>query len=986
MKTRFLYHLSSLFIGLCLIVQLPGIELAQASPNSNPVSSSEALQILQSTSKDLVLEIAAPAFTLETAASASGTCQVVTVPGWGASAQPGQPDLPAKGWLVGLPAQGDAAVAVENIGSVNVMDGVNLCPAAGLTLQNNLPGELPAYTETRVKDPTDYQADQDFPGKLAEIGSAGTIRSQRVGNLKAQPFQYNPVLRRLSVYNHLRIQVTFNAPLAPSSASGVNESTYESILQNTIVNYAAAQPWRTSALPKLTPTSSGFQPGSTQPAYRISVPQNGIYQVSYANLLAAGIPAATLDSLDPRTFRLYNGGNGQTEVSLWVEGIDPAVFGPQDGFLFYGQKNNSRYSDTNSYWLTWGGAKGQRMAVSDGTPGTGAVSGTSQTTTHVEQNLFYIVKYPNGPNQDHWYWDIIQANNANNTKPYTINLTNVSSAATTPAVLRGLLRDYSSTTPQHTRIYLNGQMVKEGTWPANSDYLFEIPVSQSLLVNGTNTVKVEVVLDTGITLKVALVNWFEIAYTRDYVALANKIFFGGDTAGPWKYSVSGFTESDLAAVDITDPLHPAWIINLSTVDNSGGQFTLVFQQQITRPANYAASSRTSLLSPSSIQKAQPSDLLTSSNGADYIIISYPDFMTALQPLADFHSAQGLRTKIVNVQDIYDEFSGGNLDPQAIHDFLSYAYTNWTRSAPTYVLLAGDGNYDFKNYLGSNEPNFIPPYLADVDPWLGEIPTDNRYVTVSGNDNLPDMAVGRLPVKTAAETTAMVSKILNYTQAPVDGWTQKFLAVADKLDLSAGNFPQSSDLIADFVPSKLAVDKIYYTITQPTAPLTTTAVVNALNDGRLIVNYTGHASTLFWSPDHIFGTANVASMTNPAQLPFFISMACSLGYFVYPPFSGKDASALDEVLVRDASGGAIAAFSPTGFGLTTDHDLLNQGLLQAIFNNRIFEFGRSTTQAKYFMVANSAGSGELVDTFLLLGDPALQIKHDPFKVFLAITNN
>src|SRR5690606_10972851 len=98
-------------------------------------------------------------------------------------------------------------------------------------------------------------------------------------------------------------------------------------------------------------------------------------------------------------------------------------------------------------------------------------------------------------------------------------------------------------------------------------------------------------------------------------------------------------------------------------------------------------------------------------------------------------------------------------PQAIRDFIAYAYANWTHPVPTYVLLVGDGHFDFKNYYGRDEGIFIPPYLANIDPWIGETAADNRYVTVSGNDLLPDLFLGRLPVKTAVETTQMVNKIL-----------------------------------------------------------------------------------------------------------------------------------------------------------------------------------------------------------------------------------
>jgi hypothetical protein len=180
---------------------------------------------------------------------------------------------------------------------------------------------------------------------------------------------------------------------------------------------------------------------------------------------------------------------------------------------------------------------------------------------------------------------------------------------------------------------------------------------------------------------------------------------------------------------------------------------------------------------------------------------------------------------------------------------------------------------------------------------------------------------------------------------------------------------------------MVTDKIYYKITQATASLTTIAILNSINNGRLIVNYVGHAASPFWSNDSIFGTANVSSLANTTRTPFFISMACTLGYFIYPPFSGSDHSSLDEILVRKASGGAIAAFSPAGFGLVADHDLLDQGVMQAIYTNHVLEFGRSTTQAKYFMYANSSGYQELVDTYLLFGDPALQIKRSQFMTYL-----
>ncbi len=95
------------------------------------------------------------------------------------------------------------------------------------------------------------------------------------------------------------------------------------------------------------------------------------------------------------------------------------------------------------------------------------------------------------------------------------------------------------------------------------------------------------------------------------------------------------------------------------------------------------------------------------NGADYILITHPDFYDAVQPLADYRHGQGLRVKRIDVQDVYDEFNAGLADPEAIRSFLEYAYTNWQAPAPAYVVLVGDGNVDPKNYQGFSPPPIFP---------------------------------------------------------------------------------------------------------------------------------------------------------------------------------------------------------------------------------------------------------------------------------------
>ncbi len=160
---------------------------------------------------------------------------------------------------------------------------------------------------------------------------------------------------------------------------------------------------------------------------------------------------------------------------------------------------------------------------------------------------------------------------------------------------------------------------------------------------------------------------------------------------------------------------------------------------------------------------------------------------------------------VDVQDIYDEFSFGRRDPEAIRSFLSYAYHCWNGAdctpgpggaphPPPYVLLVGDGHYDFTGVSGTTYPNLIPPYLIHIDPWLGETAADNRFVSVDGPDDyLPDMAIGRIPARTPADVTAAVNKIMAYeTTAPSGDWQQRVVFVADNNLDPAGDFHAFSD--------------------------------------------------------------------------------------------------------------------------------------------------------------------------------------------------
>ncbi|HEY66083.1 MAG TPA: hypothetical protein G4O02_16085, partial [Caldilineae bacterium] len=344
----------------------------------------------------------------------------------------------------------------------------------------------------------------------------------------------------------------------------------------------------------------------------------------------------------------------------------------------------------------------------------------------------------------------------------------------------------------------------------------------------------------------------------------------------------------------------------------------------------------------------------------------------IQPLAAHRAGQGLRVKVVDVQDIYDEFNGGLPSAEAIRDFLAYAYFNWQPPAPAYVLLVGDGTFDMRDYMGTGEPTYIPPYLEFVDPWLGETASDNRFVTIVGDDNLPDMAIGRLPVNSPEEATIMVNKIIDYETNPPSGdWDKQVLFVSDNPD-AAGDFYALSDDAAAHIPEGYTINKVYYGQTHTTIDDARTAIVDGINAGQLFVNYIGHSAIQFWAHEKLFRLdTEVPLLNNGGKLPVMLPMTCYDGYFHYPGYPS-----LEESLVRWNGGGAVAAWAASGLGIAHGHDYLNRGFFDAVFQDGITRLGLATIAGKLNLYTHSTAYRDLIDTFNLLGDPALVLPVSP----------
>jgi hypothetical protein len=365
--------------------------------------------------------------------------------------------------------------------------------------------------------------------------------------------------------------------------------------------------------------------------------------------------------------------------------------------------------------------------------------------------------------------------------------------------------------------------------------------------------------------------------------------------------------------------------------------------------------------PVGIVPAGGVDVRQNAAGADYIAVVHPDFVEALQPLVDYRRSQGLRVTVASIDDVYDAFSYAMPDPGAIRDFMVYARDNWQEPAPRFLLLVGDASYDYLGFLPNSTSNFVPTYLLATH-FVGETASDNWFVSLETESDQPDMAVGRIPAQTAQQVADVVAKTLAYEQGKIEGdWAEKALFVADDKE---SNFQEiADDLASTRIPQSYQVEKIY--LGQAENP--NEQLLQSLKEGVGLVTYVGHGSMNVWAQEKILQTADVAGLDNQA-LPFMMTMTCLVGYFHHP-----QATSMGEELLFKPNGGVVAALVPTSESLATDQSELASSIYTHLFGDAS-TVGEAIMLGKRDLTQERETMQDLIETFLLLGDPALRLRH------------
>lgn len=885
--------------------------------------------------------------------------------------KPGEPVIPQRPLLIAIPEDADPAIEL-------VTDEYR-------TLTNVVAANAPG---TALSD-TIFSVNRWLPGESYSSEKPAYIRLQRVLPVKLNPVQYNPALHEARVASRIVLNIAFNSAGAGTQTAPDKQvdSKFENTYENILINYSSSRNWRRLPLPVRIGKKGQFADGLW---YTIPVTKKGIYRITYQDLMENGISPG---SINPQTIKIFNNGglqlpeglndprpDGLMENAIRVIGEEDGSFDDGDYILFYGcgtdgwewntskrklQHYQSVYAAENVYWFTYGGEPGKRMNV---------VPFMSTGANSVETGGALVYREDERHKMHHsgnnWYMEILFYGESHE---YEADLTGYKPG--TEAQVRILAASDVDDVYHEITTEIDGEIVETTSFFGKRERLISvnIPAQEGEILG------LRASYTSSNSLSQIYLDWYEIEYKKNLTAVDGQLKFQApDSTGLVQFKLSGFTNDRLDIYNISD-FDNVYAIDFSFEPSTS---TVIFSDTLyENRRRFMAVENTRYLEIPAIIPQAVTDLRDTDRIADMLIIAPREFEEDVQPLKDFREAHDdLQTEVVLIEDIYNNFSGGLQDPVAIRDFVRFTFENWTDGSnpPRYLLLFGDGHYDYLGVHSSSAQMRIPPFQVNNIDELTTRAMDDFYGYVSGDDNYLDIAIGRLPVQSGAMARDVVEKIINYQSNPFYGpWRSRITFTADDEITPDSHYEQvhtdMSERIAgaSYIPPYLDKRKIYlmeYPEVRGTAgvrkPAAEDDLIAQINEGTLILNYIGHGSERVLAHEWLLNReVDMPRIDNGRKLFFFYIASCTFGRWDIP-----DEDSMGELLVTASDRGAVGTVSAVRDVFGGPNFALMNAFYRNFFNGtRTTEtFGTALMQAKLsYRSINS-------EKYHLLGDPSVYL--------------
>jgi len=908
------------------------------------------------------------------------------------STSPGQPMIPCRTVMLGIPLS--ASIDWQ------IMEKV-----AGKKISGRLL-PTPTYSPSMeyAENPEFYNNLAIFPTTVIQVDQPGFIRNQRVVCLKFFPVEFSPQSDLIQLLDKIVVRINFNgSPTASSDfTAGMDETFYEGL-----INYEQAKKWRAESknIKQLKKKSL-----LTNPWYKIFINKEGIYKVTGKMLSEYGIDITTID---PATIKIYNNGGRELsreinaprpdsliEHAIIVEDNLDGEFGDNDYLLFYGKAVTgwdydpgttsfshyiNHYVNENIYWLTWGNnTQGKRMnhvelpldeqwslvtsfqdhqfleeelynPLESGIDWYGKSFFVNSRNGVDSKNFVFYIKRPILPDTTRVKIYVVTA--AGGTHKFNFSLNNISIGSTS---------FYSNTTKYITI----------------TSRLFSQKIS-NVLIDGYNQLRIEYSPEW--SSGEAYLDWIELHFHRSLTAVEDVLqFYSPSQVGNYRFQLNDFTTENIFIFDVTRDDDVRLFKNSQKIEAA---YFFADTVNSDEPKQYLALTADKFKSPIKIEKDISSDWRATTHQADFIIITHDDFYDQALPLKSLReNCDNLKTEVVKISDVYDEFSWGLFDPIAIRDFIKYAYESWV-TPPRYVLLFGSGDYDYRNIIDAVDHNKIPPFQT-TEKYEGESRAwDDWYACVSGADEYIDLAIGRLPVREPNQAQAVARKIIDYKNAPHFGdWRNTITMVADdtrgeeEWGIEREHTDEAEIMAEDYIPQSFNVNKIYLIDYPPVytasiigirKPAAQNAIVESINRGSLIINYIGHGRYDLWAHEVVLDMAQDLQRisTGPKQA-LWIAGTCYFGRFDNPGYES-----MAEELVLMEGNGAIAVIAASRLVGSSPNVAFNKRLYQELLPSAYYKtrIGDAITRTK-----NNRGNSENDQKIIYFGDPSMHLANPSYK--------
>ncbi|MGK0487338.1 MAG: hypothetical protein ACJAXB_000513 [Candidatus Endobugula sp.] len=743
--------------------------------------------------------------------------------------------------------------------------------------------------------------------------------------------------------------------------------------------------------------------------------QEGVYRINRATLTSMGFDVTRLD---PRKLAIYGNQGGMlpqslsisrpqdlTENRILVTGESDGTFNSEDFLLFYvdnvdelllDDNTNSFssvqniYSDNLSYFITLKNEEGLRIqALPDLGDNQNTINSYNKIIRH-EADLINIL----GSGRE-WFGEGF---GGGNTLEFNFSDLQIAQSHELKLTIKMMSQAFGSTSVNTS---LNDQSLGTVEFQAISNSRYGIKGNEAEEHFSVNTSTLSSTSDLslnltfnrkGINNAVAYLNSFLIDVPSQLRYNSEPLIFR--SINSLDQSISNYTianaSSNLIIWDITNPLYPK--VQSTELSSTNLKFG-AFSDQL---HSYIVFNPTNLPVPTIFENISNQDLRGASV-PDLVIITAAEFLPQANRLAEFRRiADQLEVLVTSPQEIYNEFSSGRPDISAIRDYMYHLKEKSDRLK--YLLLFGKGSYDYKDRIDGNT-NFVPTYEArsslnpltsySSDDFFGFLEnTEGEWTENRNGDHTLEIGIGRIPATNTNQAKTAVDKIINYQNSisGIGDWRRRIVFVADDGD---NNLHQrDADRLATLVDTTYAgfnVRKIYLDafeqVSSPNgeaSPKAENALLDAVDQGVLIMNFTGHGAETGWMQERILTIESIANWKNPNRLPLVVTATCEFGRNDDPLI----VSGAEELMFRE-NAGAIGLVTTARPVFSSSNYTLNLALYGSILERPNGEFQRLGDIIRF--TKNNALNGANNRNFILLGDPSMRLNYPNKEITITKIN-